>query len=220
MRILVVNAFYPPLTTGSAHFSHDVARQYQAQGHEVLVLTAAPEGTDWTETIEGVPVRRLPARWIQPGTLSFNYSIPFVARLGAWGAVQRVVDEFRPDVIHQNGQFFDLTLLTSVVAWRRRIPRILTVHTPLTHTNALARAFISSVDRTVLRFSSGSAIHESSRSTASRWRCANGATGRRSMTSDSFLRRSSPIRSAEETHVASATFSGSMARRWCCPSAM
>jgi glycosyltransferase involved in cell wall biosynthesis len=152
VRILIVNAFYPPLTTGSAHFSHDVARQYRAQGHEVLVLTAAPEGAVSAETIDGVPVQRLPSRWVDPGRLSFNYSIPFVARLAAWGAVRRIVDEFRPDVIHQNGQFFDLTLLTSLVARRRRIPRVLTVHTPLTHTNLFARAFISSIDRTILRF--------------------------------------------------------------------
>ncbi len=151
MRILVVNSFYPPLTTGSAHFSHDVARQYQAQGHEVLVLTSAPDGSPSTEIIDGVPVRRLRARWVRPGKLAFNYSIPFVTRLGAWGALQRIIDEFRPDVIHQNGQFFDLTLLTSLTARRRTIPRVLTVHTPLTHTNPLARAFISSIDRTILR---------------------------------------------------------------------
>jgi glycosyltransferase involved in cell wall biosynthesis len=152
VRILVVNAFYPPLTTGSAHFSHDVARQYIAAGHEVLVLTATPDGAPIDEIIDGVRISRLPALWIQPGRLSFNYSIPFVTRLRVWGAVNRILNEFAPDVIHQNGQFFDLTLLTSIVAWRRRIPRVLTVHTPLTHTNPLARALISAVDRTVLRF--------------------------------------------------------------------
>ena len=39
MRILVVNSFFPPRTTGSAHFSLDVAREYVRNGHEVLVLT-------------------------------------------------------------------------------------------------------------------------------------------------------------------------------------
>lgn len=151
MRILVVNAFYPPLTTGSAHFSHDVARQYLAAGHEVLVLTTAPAGTSAHETVDGVEVRRVPAVWMRPGMISFNYSIPFATRPSAWRRISRIIDDFAPDVIHQNGQFFDLTLLTSAIAWRRGIPRVLTVHTPLTHTNRIVRAVISAVDRTVLR---------------------------------------------------------------------
>jgi glycosyltransferase involved in cell wall biosynthesis len=65
--------------------------------------------------------------------------------------VKRLFDEARPDVVHQNGQFFDLTFATTWVAWRRKVPRVLTVHTPLMHTNPVLRAFISMVDRTALR---------------------------------------------------------------------
>jgi glycosyltransferase involved in cell wall biosynthesis len=152
MRILVVNAFFPPLTTGSAHFSYDVARRYAACGHDVLVLTAQPDGSARTDTIDGLRVTRLPTRWVQPGKVSFNYSIPFVFRRRAYREIRNVIREFQPDVIHQNGQFFDLTLLTSVAAWRERIPRVLTIHTPLTHTATLTRLVISAIDRTVLRF--------------------------------------------------------------------
>jgi len=152
MRILVVNAFFPPLTTGSAHFSYDVARRYAACGHDVMVLTAQPDGAARTDTIDGIPVRRLRTRWAQPGKVSFNYSIPFVFRRRAFREVRDMIREFRPDVIHQNGQFFDLTLITSVAAWRERIPRVLTIHTPLTHTATVTRLVISAIDRTVLRF--------------------------------------------------------------------
>jgi glycosyltransferase involved in cell wall biosynthesis len=152
MRILVVNAFFPPLTTGSAHFSHDVARRYAACGHDVMVLTAQPDGAAPTEVIDGIPVVRLRTRWAQPGKLSFNYSIPFVFRRRVIRQIRQIIQEFQPDVIHQNGQFFDLTLITSLAAWRERVPRVLTVHTPLTHTSTLARLVISAVDRSVLRF--------------------------------------------------------------------
>ena len=152
MRILVVNAFYPPLTTGSAHFSHDVARRYAACGHDVMVLSAQPDGASRTDVIDGIRVVRLPARWAQPGKVSFNYSIPFVVRARVLRQVRTIIREFKPDVIHQNGQFFDLTLITSVAAWRERIPRVLTIHTPLTHTGTLTRLVISAIDRSVLRF--------------------------------------------------------------------
>lgn len=151
MRILFVNSFFPPRTTGSAHFSLDVAREYVRQGHQVWVATTSVHGAPEREEIDGVHVVRLPAWSITPGNLAFNYALPFVIRPGVVRRVRRLFDEATPDVVHQNGQFFDLTFVTTWVAWRRRIPRVLTIHTPLMHTNRLLRAFISMVDRTALR---------------------------------------------------------------------
>ncbi len=151
MRILFVNSFFPPRTTGSAHFSLDVAREYVRQGHQVWVATTSVPGASEHEEIDGVHVVRLPAWSVTPGNLAFNYALPFVIRPGVVRRVKRLFDDARPDVVHQNGQFFDLTFVTTWVAWRRRIPRVLTIHTPLMHTNRWLRAFISLVDRTALR---------------------------------------------------------------------
>ncbi|HEX2781964.1 MAG TPA: glycosyltransferase family 4 protein [Ilumatobacteraceae bacterium] len=151
MRILVVNSFFPPRTTGSAHFSLDVAREYVRQGHDVWVMTTSVPGAAEREVMDGITVVRVPAWSVTPGSLAFNYALPFVVRLGVIRRVKRLFDEVRPEVVHQNGQFFDLTFVTTWVAWRRGIPRVLTVHTPLMHTNAVLRAFISTVDRTALR---------------------------------------------------------------------
>lgn len=151
MRILVVNSFFPPRTTGSAHFSLDVAREYVRQGHEVWVVTTSVPGAPDREVIDAINVIRFRAWSVTPGSLAFNYALPFVVRPGVVRRMKRLFDEVQPDVVHQNGQFFDLTFVTTWVAWRRRIPRVLTVHTPLMHTNPVLRVFISSVDRTALR---------------------------------------------------------------------
>lgn len=151
MRILFVNSFFPPRTTGSAHFSLDIAREYVRAGHEVWVATTSVHGAPEREELDGLQIVRLPAWSVTPGSLAFNYALPFVVRPGVMRRVRRLFDEARPDVVHQNGQFFDLTFVTTWVAWRRRIPRVLTVHTPLMHTNPVLRAFIAMVDRTVLR---------------------------------------------------------------------
>ena len=151
MRILFVNSFFPPRTTGSAHFSLDVAREYVLAGHEVWVATTSVPGAPEREDIDGIHVVRLPASSVTPGGLAFNYALPFVFRRGVFRRVKQLFDEARPDVVHQNGQFFDLTFVTTWIAWRRRIPRVLTVHTPLMHTNPALRAFISIIDRTALR---------------------------------------------------------------------
>ncbi|HSB87732.1 MAG TPA: glycosyltransferase family 4 protein, partial [Ilumatobacteraceae bacterium] len=87
----------------------------------------------------------------RPGNLAFKYALPFVGRPGVLRQLKHLFDEFRPDVVHQNGQFFDLTFLTTWVAWRRRIPRVLTVHTPLVHTSRVLNAIIAGTERTLLR---------------------------------------------------------------------
>ncbi|MEY2400389.1 MAG: phosphatidyl-myo-inositol dimannoside synthase [Ilumatobacteraceae bacterium] len=151
VRILVVNSFFPPRTTGSSHFSFDVAREYAAQGHEVWAVTTSVPAAPEREEVDRIHVVRLPARWVTPGNLAFNYALPFVTRRGVIGRLRRLFDEVRPDVVHQNGQFFDLTFLTTWIAWRRKVPRVLTVHTPLMHTNRVLRALIAGVDRSIMR---------------------------------------------------------------------
>jgi glycosyltransferase involved in cell wall biosynthesis len=151
MKILVVNAFFPPMTTGSSHFSFDMAREYVRQGHQVMVVTTQPENTSASDNIDGIHIVRVPAKWVAPGKVSFNYRLPFCIRPSIFGRLNKIFKAFEPDVIHQNGQFFDLTLATTLVASRRKIPRVLTVHTPLTHTNTFARLLISTIDRLALR---------------------------------------------------------------------
>ena len=150
MRILIINSFFAPLTTGSAHFSFDMAREYRKQGHEVVVVTSRPRGSLEFELIDGISIHRFATMWIKPGKLSFNYSLPFVTRIANVRRLSAIFKEFSPEVVHQNGQFFDLTILSSIIARRRSTPRVLTIHTPLTHTNFLFKIIISLTDRVFL----------------------------------------------------------------------
>lgn len=114
-------------------------------------MTTSMPGVAEREELDGVRVVRLRAWSITPGSLAFNYALPFVTARGVMRRLKLLFDEIRPDVVHQNGQFFDLTFLTTWIAWRRGVPRVLTAHTPLMHTNPLLKALIAGIDRTVLR---------------------------------------------------------------------
>jgi len=151
MKILVVNAFFPPMTTGSAHFALDIAREYARLGHQVHVLSCKHDVLTPAKVAEEFLVTRVRTRWFSPGKLSFNYRLPMSLSISTVRTVKRLFDEFRPDVVHQNGQFFDLTFITSILSTSRGIPRVLTIHTPLTHTNRLAKGLIAAIDRTVIR---------------------------------------------------------------------
>ncbi|MEX0846490.1 MAG: glycosyltransferase [Ilumatobacteraceae bacterium] len=151
MRILLVNNFFWPRTTGSSHFSEGIAERYVAEGHEVLVVTTAYGDFPADETHLGYRIVRLPSFSISPGRIAFNYSLPFAARPSNVRRMGRIIADFRPDVIHQNGQFFDLTFISTWFAARRRIPRVITVHTALVHDRSVAAWVIRLGDRLVVK---------------------------------------------------------------------
>jgi glycosyltransferase involved in cell wall biosynthesis len=137
MRIVVVNNFYPPRVGGSAHLSDALARGYAEQGHTVLVVTAAYGGAPAVEE-HGPNMRivRLPSASIPQTRLSVSFDMAFTMRPSRRRRLKALLDEFQPDVIHQHGQFFDLTWATARYARRRRIPVLLSIHTRLENPKA------------------------------------------------------------------------------------
>ena len=103
----------------------------------MLVITAAHQDAPREEMRDGYRVVRLPG-WHLPKTrLGMNYDIPLVASPRNWSRLKALLAAHRPEVIHQHGQFFDLTWMTSIWARRHGAPVVLTVHTPLIHTSKL-----------------------------------------------------------------------------------
>jgi glycosyltransferase involved in cell wall biosynthesis len=156
MRIVVVNNFYPPRVGGSAHLSDALARGYARAGHEVLVLTAAYRGAPAEEELEpGLRVVRLPSASLPQTRLSVSFDLAFTLRPSLRRRIEQVLDGFRPDVVHQHGQFFDLTWVTGGYARRRGIPTLLSVHTrlenPKAHYHGVFRWLDALVVRPILR---------------------------------------------------------------------
>src|SRR4051794_4736763 len=131
MRIAVVNNFYPPRAGGSAHLSESLARGYAAAGHEVLVITAEHVEAPSDEERDGVHVVRMRAFKMPNTRLAVNFDIPFTTRPLLFRRLRKLLDAFQPDVIHQHGQFFDLTWWSGRWARKRKVPALLSVHTRL-----------------------------------------------------------------------------------------
>ena len=137
MRIAVVNNFFPPRPGGSSHLADHLAKKYAAAGHEVLVLTAGYKGAPAREERDGLTIVRIPA-WTLPKTrLAANFDIAFTMSPRTKREVFALLDGFEPDVIHQHGQFFDLTWMTGWWARSRKVPTLLSIHTRLYSPNAL-----------------------------------------------------------------------------------
>lgn len=135
MRIALLNNFFVPRTSGSAHLTEGLARTLAARGHSVLVVTSAYAEEPEDERQDGYRIIRLPAWSLPRMKLAMNYDVTFTTSPRNYGRLARLLDDFSPDVVHQHGHFFDLTWMSAIWARRRRIPTVLTVHTPLVHTN-------------------------------------------------------------------------------------
>ncbi|MEU6207639.1 glycosyltransferase family 4 protein [Micromonospora musae] len=152
MRIAVVNNFFPPRPGGSSHLAAALAARYAAAGHEVLVLTAAYRDSPAEEERDGYRVVRMPAMPMPQLGLAIDFDMAFtMARPGNRRRVNRLLDEFKPDVIHQHGQFFDLTWLSGWYARRRGIPVLLSVHTRLESPDPKYMALFRALDRWLVK---------------------------------------------------------------------
>jgi glycosyltransferase involved in cell wall biosynthesis len=139
MRIALVNNFFLPRTSGSAHFTDGLAQALAARGHSVLVMTSAYAEAPEQERRDGYQVVRLPSWSLPKLKLAMNYDVTFTMSPRNYRRLARLLDDFNPDVVHQHGQFFDLTWMSAIWARRRGVPTVLTVHTALVHTTPLYR---------------------------------------------------------------------------------
>ena len=150
MRIVVVNNFFPPRVGGSSHLSDARARGYAARAHEVLVVTAAYGEAPAQEQRDGIRIVRFPAAMLPETRFAVSFDLSFASRPSLPRDLARLLDDFRPDVIHQHGQFMDLTWATGAYARRRGIPVLLSVHTRLENPAALYRHAFRTLDATLV----------------------------------------------------------------------
>ncbi len=151
MRIVLVNNYFVPRPTGSAHLTEGLARRFAEAGHEVLVVTSAYEAEPREERRDGYLVVRLPARDLPRSKLSMNYNIAFVLSIANCRMLRRLLNDFDPDIVHAHGQFFDLSWMAACWSRQRGVPLVLTVHTALVHTRRTFAAVFWVLDQVIVR---------------------------------------------------------------------
>lgn len=152
MRIALVNNFFPPRASGSAHLTEGLARHLAAGGVEVLVVTAAFGDAPAREERDGYRIVRLPSWSVPKSKLTMRFDVNFAYSPRNHRRLTAALDDFGPRIIHQHGQFFDLTFMSSTYAHRRRIPTVLSVHTRLEHTSPVHDRLLRLGDRTLVRW--------------------------------------------------------------------
>lgn len=122
MKILLGADTYPPNVNGASRFAARLAQGLAARGHEVHVVCPSVHGADETVTVDGVIEHRI---------RSYRYPLHEFIRIcmpwQAMPAVDRLVRELRPDVVHsQSHMLIGRAVLRS--ARRNGVPSIATNH--------------------------------------------------------------------------------------------
>ncbi len=124
MRICIVtDAFLPSVGGIENHVLH-LGTALKRMGHDVLVVThAAPKQTVVREQVEPtVPVRRLPGMLL----IFRDHDIAFDLRM--LPAFDRVLDEFKPDIVHGQSEGSLLVYGALARARRRGVATVITRH--------------------------------------------------------------------------------------------
>lgn len=108
MRILLASDHYPPFIGGAQRQTWLLAHELERRGHEVVVSTVWQDRLPAREDDEGVRVRRLKQlRTVVPvlrGPARRRHQPPFADPVTVI-ELRRLIDRFRPDVIHAAGWF-------------------------------------------------------------------------------------------------------------------
>jgi glycosyltransferase involved in cell wall biosynthesis len=155
MRIGLVTNLYPPIQTGTAHWTRELAQHLSARGHSVVVITCRTDGAASPSVARehGATVHRLPARRLQTTRLLLGFDEFYIANsAGNRALMQDIVASERLELLHQCGHLLDLTYATPRVAGAAGIPTVCSIHT-IIHSPAslVLDACMRLIDRSLVR---------------------------------------------------------------------
>lgn len=146
MKILVLCDDFPPQSFGGAGIiAFNLAREFQKNGHMVLVVTTVRTAAEAGETVhEGLKIIRLRSSY----PLKFQSwvclnNIPVVRQ------VKAILREFKPDVVHAHNVHSYLSYVSLKAAKRSGARVILTAHDVMSFTYSKLTEFIDRSDLSV-----------------------------------------------------------------------
>lgn len=145
MNILVVGGMFPPMRTGTAFYTHNLAQALAARGHHITVVTL---GSDIKNEPGGLDVRRLPALRV-PIAGFFKHFQLCSLRPGTWLQLTRVANETASDAILLVNHYLDIAFPAALAAHRRRIPLVCSVGTQLQSLNKRRDRLLNALDRLI-----------------------------------------------------------------------
>ncbi|MEI6863859.1 MAG: glycosyltransferase [Candidatus Adlerbacteria bacterium] len=122
MKVLIASDTYYPHVNGASYFTQRLAASLVARGHEVAVISPSQTTGNDTHVRHGVTlygVRSFPIVFVP----KFRFVLPWIINR----RIAKVIQEFKPDIVHIQMHFF-VSRQTLKVAQRQHVPVVATNH--------------------------------------------------------------------------------------------
>jgi glycosyltransferase involved in cell wall biosynthesis len=153
LSVAMFSNLFQPVVSGSSTHTRILSRHLRKLGHRPFVITAHVDpDTPAEETLDGVPIYRLPAIRVPKLPIALNF--PWLSWTFTPGNLRRIADilhRHQPAVLHQHNHMFDTAF--SSVCMRRALglPLVTTIHTMIRHTTPAYNLLLYPADRVFLR---------------------------------------------------------------------
>ena len=154
MNICLVNNLFPPVNTGSSHYTRDLAVALSNFGHKVVVITNETSGHSGVEyyhdkiKVYRLKIKKLPKLSIWMKFPDFNFSLtPSNAKI-----FKNILKDEAIEIIHQCNNIFDLIFFSAHFSKKLSIPLFCSLTTPIQHTSKFYNTVIAFFDRTIIKW--------------------------------------------------------------------
>jgi glycosyltransferase involved in cell wall biosynthesis len=145
VKILVVGGMFPPMRTGTAFYTRNLALALQSHGHQVEVVTLGNVGTDIED---GLTVHRLAAISL-PLAGFFKHFRLCAWNPASWWRLYRIARRSEAEAILLVNHYLDIAFPARYAAWLNRIPLVCSVGTQLQSLNPRRNRILNFLDRLV-----------------------------------------------------------------------
>lgn len=142
MKILIVGGMFPPMRTGTAFYTQNLAFSLQKNGHDIEIVSL---GTPAVEEVDGIQIHRLTALNV-PLAGFFKH-----LRLCAWNPFNwwrlfTIAKESKADVIVLVNHYLDIAFPAIFAAKLNKVPLVCSVGTQLQSLNPLRNKVLNLLD--------------------------------------------------------------------------
>ena len=123
MKILMLTDYFYAHVGGTEKVILELCQRLVSNGHDVRVFTLNIPKTIEEEIFNNIKIIRVNAQDLT-AIIGLQSAISFKA----WFKLQKVIEEFKPDIVHAHHQFLFTTLIGMLLKKRYHIPTVTTLH--------------------------------------------------------------------------------------------
>lgn len=131
MNICLVNNLFPPINTGSSHYTWDLAENLNKHGHKVIIITSNVENRGQTPPHK-FKIYRLKKLVLPKYSLWMKFpDFYFTLFPSNIKKFKNIIKKEEIEIIHQCNNIFDMVFISAYVSRKMRIPLICSLTTQI-----------------------------------------------------------------------------------------